>query len=178
MDSMIKRRQRQAFRMIKMRSEMNIQLLNQNMGFDLLDRIIKRERSSLLIYAFSVIKVLFEFKNELDHEIKLNSKMVNVRANVNNKLLRTNRIRRRFIRNKEDFIFHKGLHKKMKNSGGAADEVQAMSGSHLIPRTSGINNFIVGNKAVSRVRDKQYYDDEDVSTDEEVDTKIAYPVMQ
>jgi hypothetical protein len=50
------------------------------------------------------MKVLFEFKSELDDKIKMNSKMTNLRSTINNKLLKKGRIRRRFIRNPDELF--------------------------------------------------------------------------
>jgi hypothetical protein len=131
-----------------------------------------------------VLKVLFEFKGELDHEIKIFSKMTNLRSNVNNNLMNTNRVRRRFIRHKNDFIFSEaeqgdGASREAHGNGtGIGSGVGIDHGNRMAKRTTGINNYIIGDKAVTRVRDKQYYDDDEESSDEEFDTKIAYPVMR
>lgn len=170
------RRKRQAFMMIKMRSMMNLQMLQQNMGITLLNSFFSKNKRSYLIYAFMSLKVMFEYKNELDNDIKMSSKMTTLRSNVNNKLLNTNRVRRRFIRHKQDFIFK---NEGENQNGGAVEGSMRFTGDKKMAlKTSGINNFIVGDKAVTRVRDKQYYDDESESYDGGYDSQIAYPVMR
>lgn len=87
------------FLAIKLRSERNTQLSDQRMAIRKLSSLFDKANKVDLIHGFAVIKVLFEFKSELDDRIKLNSKMTNLRSTINNNLLQKQRVRRRFIRN-------------------------------------------------------------------------------
>jgi len=167
--------------MIQMRSQMNSHSNQQNLGLGLLNNIAESNRRGQMIYAFTVIKVLFEYKNQVDHEIKINSRMTVIRSNVNHKIAKNGRIRRRFIRHKDDFIFkdilsQSQLGDEVEGEAGAADVV---GGANHVILTTGINNYLIGNNAISRVRDRHYFEEEGhIDEEGEGDSKMAYPVMK
>lgn len=161
--------------MIKAKSDWNRQLAKRMKGFNILSNLIDNTTNNNIIHTFSVLKVLFEFKSQVDDDIKTKCRTNKLRSMLNNNLLKNNRVRRRFIRHKGDFFCNT-------DNDAAADQPQAINGQvknvdNLVSKTTGINNFLVGDSAVSRVRDKNYYEDEDGS-DEEYDNKVAYPVLR
>lgn len=102
-------KKREAFLMIKMRSEYNLLLMSFARGFASIQTTISDRHIIDLTHAFSVIKILFEYKSEIDTKIKIGIKTDTVRACVNNNLIKSNRVRRRFIRHANDLVSNQNI---------------------------------------------------------------------
>ena len=114
---------------------------------------MERKNKADLIHGFAVVKVLFEYKSELDDRIKKNSKTTNLRSTINNNLLNRQRVRRRFIRNREDLFSTQnqtGGNSAVENS--SVFRVGSEPEQHEV-KTTGVNNFILGKSSAQRARD-------------------------
>lgn len=104
-------------------------------GFGILDRFIDSHEFGYLQTAFYKLKTRYKFFSVKDSEAKSRVKGKSMIGAVNTDFIDEDRIRRRFIKGKNDFVFSSDEG----NNGSAA--------------TTGINSYLVCGNAVGRARD-------------------------